>query len=127
MVAARWNVLQDPSTWASIGGVDEVTDVSHVGENLARFSLAATVAGNRYPGQATVTSSEPPSSMSVEITTRDLIGLIDVRIGAHLDVTLHTRSRSLLTGMMFPMIAAAIGQGLPERVDALARKLSSTS
>ena len=127
-----WVVLQQPETWASIGGVDSVTNAEHDSEgNLVAYRFSASVAGKRYPGHSTVELSRPPAHMVVKIDTSELLGSIGVRLGdselgGWVEVDLTVRSRSLLSGMMFPLIAASIGSGFGDRVDAFAARLSST-
>ena len=130
-VERAWQALQDASTWGSIGGVDQVHDAHHGPDGaLLSYAFAATVAGRRYPGSARVVGSRPPDQMVVDIDTSELAGSITVRLHptAHsgaITVELAVRSKSLLSGMMFPLIAGAIGTGLGANVEAFASRLSS--
>ncbi len=125
-----WLALQNPDTWAEIGGVHDVDGVSTDGNgNLAGFRFAASVAGRRYPGHARVVSSNRPRSMIVDIETSELTGSITVELATTdlpdcVQVELVVRPRSFLAGMMFSIIAGAIGDGFPERVEHFAAGLS---
>lgn len=130
-VERAWVALQDASTWGSIGGVDQVHDAHHdPGGALLSYAFAATVAGRRYPGSARVVRSRPPEQMVVDIDTSELAGSISVHLrpsehSGAITVVLAVRSKSLLSGMMFPVIAGAIGNGLGANVEAFALRLSS--
>lgn len=128
-VDEAWRTLQHASTWGLIGGVESVHNAHHgpTGDLLS-YEFSATVAGKRYPGRARVITSNPPSSMAVEIDTSELTGTIGVELvpsdaSGMLSVVLTVRSRSLLSGMMFPLIGAAIGSGLGANVDAIAARI----
>lgn len=126
-----WKALQDASTWGSIGGVDHVHDAHHGPDGaLLSYAFAATVGGSRYPGSARVVGSTPPDQMVVDIDTSELAGSITVRLrptghSGVITVELAVRSKSLLSGMMFPLIASAIGTGLGGNVEAFAARLST--
>lgn len=126
-----WAALQDPHTWASIGGVDHVASARTTAEGaLSGFRFAATVAGRRYPGTASVAHANAPSEMTVTIATSELDGRIAVQIApshtsGRIDVSLIVRSKSLMAGMFFPAIADAIGSGFPQRVEVFAHKLTT--
>ena len=126
-----WGALQNPVTWASIGGVDAVGSATFdVDGNLSGFTFAATVAGRRYPGNASVASSTPPRSMTVDIDTSELLGRITVHLAPPSDpervtVRLAVRSRSFMAGLMFSVVAGAIGNGFPQRVEAFSAGLGT--
>lgn len=128
-----WSALQDPSTWAEIGGVDDIDGATFDDSgNLAGFRFAATVAGRQYPGHARVVSSRRPESMVVDIETRELSGSISVDLAPidlpdQLSVQLSVSPRSFFAGMMFSVIAGAIGNGFPERVEHFAAGLTGST
>jgi hypothetical protein len=126
-----WSTLQEADTWGLIGGVEAVSDAHHdpVG-NLLSYSFAAAVAGKRYPGRARVATSDRPRLMIVQIDTSELAGNITVQLATTgtagaLGVELAVRSKSLLSGMMFPLISNAIGSGLGANVEAIARRIGT--
>jgi hypothetical protein len=124
-----WQALQSAATWGSIGGVDGVSDAHHGPDGrLLSYSFAAVVAGKRYPGRARVITSQPPDHMIVDIDTSELAGTISVWLqprpaSGFITVELAVRSKGLLSGMMFPLIAGAIGSGLGGNVEAFASRL----
>lgn len=130
-VGQAWIALQDASTWGSIGGVDQVHDAHHgPDDRLLSYGFIATVAGKRYAGSARVVESTPPDRMVVDIDTSELSGSITVHLrpaehSGAISVELAVRSKSLLSGMMFPLIASAIGTGLGANVEAIAARISS--
>ena len=110
-------------TWAAIGGMDEVTDVKHEADgSLAGFAFSATVAGTRYPGTAARRESNPPTHMSMDLDTSELRGVIDVRLDGESGITvvLDVSPKGFFSKMMFPIIAGAISNGLPENVERFA-------
>lgn len=127
---AAYRALQDATTWESIGGVDEVTDPHHAPDGrLLGYRFAAAAGGKRYDGRASVTGSEPLSRMTVEIDTSELSGVIDVMLtessdGVEVRVDLNVRSKGFLASIAFPVIAGAIGSGLPANVEAFAARLA---
>lgn len=124
-----WTALQSPSTWAAIGGVDQVGTVETFPDgDLAGFRFSSTVAGRRYPGTASVAHARRPHEMTLAITTSEIDGLIAIHIAPpaaddRIDVMLEARSKGFLAGMMFSVIASAIGNGFPQRVEAFAAGL----
>jgi hypothetical protein len=124
-----WQSLQLGRTWGEIGGVDEVSDVTHDHDgNLTGYSFAASVAGRRYPGRAKVVQSDPTRRMVVQIETSELRGTITVSIedtghSGEITVDMTVASKSFLGSMMFPVIAASIGTGLRSNVEEFAAQL----
>lgn len=121
--------MQDVSAWEGIAGVDRVSDPHHdIHGYLTGFRIEATVAGAIHPGTARVMRSDPGRAMEVELTTRDLVGLIEVVVSpldgaARVEVTLTIRSRSFAAGLFFPSVASAIGRGIQSTVDGFAHRL----
>lgn len=119
-VTTAWRALQRADTWEGIAGVEAVHDSVHDDRgNLKTFEFAASVGGVRYHGTATVMSSEEPSHIQLELSTREMVATIDVRLGATggsdsttVTVDLAIRSRSLLARMFFPAIVESVGRGL---------------
>lgn len=104
--------------------MSEVVDVRHSPDGrLLGFSFAALIGGTRHPGTAATTTSHPPRSMSINIETKDLGGSIDVSLDeSEIDVTLTVSSRGFFSSMMFPVISAAITNGLSENVERFASR-----
>ena len=121
-----WAALDKPETWEAIGGVDRVHDAVIDAEGrLEGFSFEASAAGQTYPGLATPRAREEGRVMAWEIDTSEVEGVTRVELadesgGTRLTVTVEVESRSILSGVFFPIIASAIGKGLPASVEAFA-------
>lgn len=67
--------------------------------------------------------------MAWNIENSEVRGVTRVEIGPHekgttVTVTLEVESQGLLSGLFFPVVATAIGNGLPTAVDGFAAGLS---
>lgn len=130
-VAEVWHALEQPETWEAIGGVDRVLDpvVDEEGK-LQGFSFETVAAGSRYMGRATPHSREEGRVMAWKVETSEVQGVIRVEStatesGAEIEVTLTLESVGMLSSMFFPVVAGAIGNGLPKAVEVFARELGS--
>ncbi len=117
-----WIALQEPQTWEAIPGVDRVLDpvIDSVGA-LRGFSFESVAAGKTYLGQATPADRVEGESMTWNIETSEINGLLSVQIapseaGSDLTVTLSVESLGMLSTMFFPVIAGSIGSGFPKAV-----------
>lgn len=125
-----WASLDLPSTWESIGGVDRVFDPSIDGDGkLQGFSFDTVAAGRKYVGLATPHEREEGRLMSWRIKNSEVRGVTRVELASGgastaITVTLEVESAGLLSGMFFPVIASAIGNGLPRAVDDFAAGFS---
>ena len=121
-----WAELEKPETWEAIGGVDRVHDAVFDSEGrLEGFSFEATAAGQTYPGLATPHAREEGSVMVWAIDTSEVEGLTRVELadedeGTRCRVTVEVQSRTILSSVLFPVIASALGRGLPAAVEAFA-------
>jgi hypothetical protein len=127
---AVWASLDRPATWEAIGGVDRVFDpVIDPAGRLQGFSFDTVAGGRRYVGVATPHRREESRLMSWHIQNSEVRGITTVELeprhdGTSVSVTLEVESRGLLSSMFFPIIASAIGNGLPAAVDEVAQGLS---
>lgn len=125
-----WVSLDRPETWEAIGGVDRVFDPIIDAEGRLRgFSFDTVAAGRRYVGVATPNRRDEGRLMSWHIQNSEVRGTTTVELaagegGTIVSVTLDVESRGVLSGMFFPVIANAIGSGLPRAVDEFAAGLS---
>ena len=125
-----WQQLQDPQTWQGLAGVEEVFDAHHDPDGLLtayRFRVAA--ASQIYEGSATTVEAENPSSMAIDIVTSEVTGRITTTLsetadGVAVKVHVALRSKGFLATLFFPVISQALGNGLPEQVNAFAARLS---
>lgn len=125
-----WASLDEPSTWESIGGVDRVFDPKiDAAGRLVGFSFDTVAAGRKYVGVAKPDERVEKRRMSWRIENSEIRGVTRVDLepdnpGTSITVTLEVRSVGMLSGVFFPVIAGAIGTGLPRAVDQFAAGLS---
>ncbi len=127
---AVWGTLQEATTWADIGPVEDVRDAIHTADgHLASFQWSTTVAARRYPGTAVVTAAEPEHRMLLELDAREVAGTLETKLDANGDgttevtVTLRVTSRGTLSTLFFPVVSEAIAKGLPAQVERFAASL----
>lgn len=125
-----WASLDRPETWEAISGIDRVFDSTVDGQaRLQGFSFDTEVAGKKYRGTATPGRRVEGSAMAWNVSNSEIKGVIDVALtdvanGTEVRVTLDVESASFMSGMFFPVIAGAIGNGLPEAVDVFAARFT---
>lgn len=126
-----WSALDRPETWEAIGGVDRVFDpVIDGAGRLQGFSFDTLAGGRRYVGTARPLERVEGETMAWQVETSEVSGFTSVELedrnkGTRIAVTLEIKSAGLLSSMFFPVIAGAIGNGLPTAVDEFAAGLSS--
>jgi hypothetical protein len=128
-VDAVWAKLDQPETWESIGGVDRVFDpkIDDQGR-LHGFSFDTIAAGRKYVGTATSQDRVEGRRIAWRIENPAIRGVTTVELRSKdgrtsITVLLQVQSASLLSSMFFPVIAGAIGSGLPEAVEDFAAAL----
>lgn len=125
-IAEVWAALDQPETWEAIGAVDRVFDpVIDEEGRLRGFSFDTIAAGKRYIGDATPHERVEERRMTWRIRNSEVRGLTSVSlepegIGTRIAVSLDVESVGLLSSMFFPIIASAIGNGLPQAVEEFA-------
>ena len=125
-----WTALDEPSTWESIGGVDRVYDpVIDEEGRLRGFKFETLVAGQVYRGAATPNARDEGTKMAWDIANSEITGTTTVELApvaddTNLIVTVQVASRSFLAGMFFPVIAGALGSGLPQAVEGFAQSFA---
>ncbi len=128
-IAAAWQQLQDPDTWQGLAGVEEVFDVHHAPDGLmTAYRFRAVAASQVYEGTAKTVEAVNPSKMVVDIATSEVTGRITTRLseadgGVAVNVAVSLRSKGFMSTLFFPVIAQAVGSGLPKQVDAFAARL----
>lgn len=125
---AIWAALQDAATWSGIGPVDEVWDATHdeTGQ-LQGFRWSAHVGPTKYKGTAKVSIATEPHHMRLQLDSSELGGALIADISEDeptLAVTLEVASKGAMASMFFPIIAEAIGRGLPQQVEEFAAGLA---
>lgn len=123
-----FSVLDEPETWEQIGGVDRVIDAVVDPEGrLQGFTFEVRAAGKSYVGRATPRERVEGRLIAWNVDTSEVRGATAVTLEPDGDrtkitVTLEVESKGLLSTMFFPVIAAAIGSGLPRSVDEFAAR-----
>lgn len=118
-----FDVLDEPTTWEQIGGVDRVTDAVVDAEGrLQRFGFEVRAAGKSYVGVATPHIRVEDELMAWDVDTSEIKGTTSVALrplgeSTEITVTLEVESKGILASMFFPVIASAIGSGLPRSVE----------
>jgi carbon monoxide dehydrogenase subunit G len=121
-----WAALDEPQTWESIGGIDKVVDpIVDPEGRLQGFSFDTIVAGTPYRGEATPAGREEGLRIGWNIENSEISGSITVALSENgsntsITTTLTVESKGMLASMFFPVIAKAIGSGLPRSLDAFA-------
>lgn len=131
--SVAWKRLDLSETWEAITGVDEVFDEVRgpIGQ-LQGFKFHSSLGGQRYVGSATPNGRVEGKSLSWDIHTPEIQGSITVALGdenalsTRVEVTMRVESVSLMAGMVFPLIAAAIGNGFQDTVQDFAASLEGS-
>lgn len=131
--AEVWRALDLPETWEGIGGVNRVFDPEIDGEGRLRgFRFETLAAGSRYRGEATPRARQERRLMSWNIESPEVRGVITVESaqaedGTEISVELTVESLGVLSTVFFPVVAGAIGNGLPGAVEDFARNLEAAA
>lgn len=125
-----WATLDRPETWESISGIDSVFDatVDHDGR-LRGFSFDTEISGKSYAGQAAPLRRTEGKEIAWSVRNSEVKGSLEVQLapadgGTQITVGLTVQSASFLAGVLFPAIAGAIGNGLPQAVEDFAGSFS---
>ncbi len=128
-VGEVWRALQHEDTWAEIGPVDRVWDPVVVDGMLRSFAWRTTVGPTSYTGSATVRTAERNRRMRLDLDASEIAGVLTTDLdggsgnGTTVTVTLEVSARGMLSTLFFPVVAQAIGGGLPGQVDHFAANL----
>jgi hypothetical protein len=124
-----WAELDKPGTWEGIPGVTRVVDprVDRRGR-LQGFGFETKVGGTAYRGNATPAGREEGRLMAWDIDSSEIEGKITVQLepngeGTKVDVNLEAEGAGMLGSLLFPVIAAAIGNGFATTVDRFVAEL----
>ncbi len=122
--------LQEPETWAAIGGVHSINAARYDGTGgLAGFDFAVSIGGSKHQGVASRTLWVPRQSMVMAVESAQLEGQIEVELeplagGSRVEVTMTIRPMSVLATMAFPMITKAVGGGFATAVERFVASLN---
>ena len=126
-----WRALDDPAIWEGIGGVDRVYDpVIDDQGHLRGFSFDTLVGGRPYRGRATPRDRVEGITISWNIDSGEIRGVTSVDLEEEygdtaVTVTVAFEVSGMLSTLFFPVISAAIGNGLPEAVERFAESLAN--
>ena len=132
-IDTAWRALQDEATWGAVGGVDQVWDAFHDPDGALRSYRFKATAGRQYEGTAVVVESVRGERMAVVLSTSEVDGQISVALRptnqghTEVAVTLDLRSKGWLSTALFPVVAGAVGSGLPANVESFARRIEDTA
>lgn len=119
-----WSALQEPETWGNIAGVDRVFDVVHDPEGvLRRYKFLATAGPRAYEGRSETVEVEAPRRMVVDVNTAEVVGSITATVEdcnppeTQVTVEVRLEARGMLAALFFPLVARAVGAGLPRHLD----------
>lgn len=126
-VSEVWAAMDDPQTWASISGIDQVTNPQFADNQLVGFSFTSDVAGRTYHGKATPAGRTHGRSITWGISNSEIKGQVQIEMspvshGTKLTVNLEVESAGMMSRMFFPVIAGTIGNGLPRTVEQFATR-----
>ncbi len=128
-LAEVWRELQREQTWARIGPVEEVWDPVSVDGSLRSFSWRTTVGPTTYRGAAVVRAADSDRRMHLDLDAGEIAGSLVADLvpgteeGTDLTITLEVTSRGMLSTLFFPVVAEAVGSGLPRQVEEFAAGL----
>ncbi len=128
-IETAWQQLQDPGTWQGLAGVEEVFDVHHAPDGLlTAYRFRALAASQVYEGTARAVEAVNPSKIVLDIVTSEVNGRITTHLtevdgGVAVHVSVSLRSKGFMSTLFFPVVAQAVGSGLPKQVDAFAARL----
>jgi carbon monoxide dehydrogenase subunit G len=129
-VEVVWAALDRPETWEAIGGVDRVFDAEiDPRGRLQGFSFETVAGGKSYTGVASPRRRVEGETMAWDVKSSEIRGVTEVDLDGDgekttVTVTLQVESAGLLSAMFFPVIAGAIGKGLPGAVDGFVSRLA---
>ena len=126
-----WDGLQDPDIWSLLGPVQKVWDPVIEDGILIGFQWSTEVGGITYEGTGTATVLQRPEQYQLVLDTSEMAGTITVDLtnggkgACEVGIAVELRSKGFLSSMFFPMVSRAVGDGLPEQVEAMATRLAS--
>ena len=122
-VGSVWAELDKPVTWEGVPGVDRVIDPKVDAEGrLQGFAFSSKVGGAAYRATASPAGREEGRMMAWAIDSSEIEGKITVRLapngdGTKVEVNLEADGTGVLGSLLFPVIAAAIGNGFASTGD----------
>ena len=122
-----YSALQHPDTWRGIGPIDDVWDATHEGDRLAGFKWSARAAGKSWEGTARRGTDRATGEMTLDLDSSEIAGTIAVTLepegdSTALTIKLSARSKGLLAGMFWGVVADTLRKGLPTQVEAFSQQ-----
>ena len=122
-----YSALQHPDTWRGIGPIDDVWDATHEGDRLAGFKWSTRAAGKSWEGTARRGTDRAAGEMTLDLDSSEIAGTIAVTLepegdSTALTIKLSARSKGLLAGMFWGVVADTLRKGLPTQVEAFSQQ-----
>ncbi len=129
-VADVWKQLQQPSTWAQIGGVERLSE-ERFDENgeLLGYRFVIIVGGSEYQGTATRSVAIREKQMVMEIDSTQVRGDISVQLepdggATWVALSLSIASTGFFSSMLFPLIVKGVAGGFDGAAAAFVNSLN---
>jgi carbon monoxide dehydrogenase subunit G len=122
-----YSALQHPETWKGIGPIDDVWDATHERDMLAGFKWSARAAGKSWEGTARRGADRGAAEMTLNLDSSEIAGAITVTLqpegdSTALTVKLSARSKGLLAGMFWGVVADTFRKGMAAQVEAFSQQ-----
>ncbi|HJR86270.1 MAG TPA: hypothetical protein VJ930_01305 [Acidimicrobiia bacterium] len=125
-----WKQLQQPSTWAQIGGVERLSEerFDQNGELLG-YRFVIIVGGSEYQGTATRSVAIREKQMVMEIASTQVMGEISVQLkpaggATWVELSLSIASTGLFSSMLFPVVVKGVAGGFDDAAAAFVNSLN---
>jgi uncharacterized protein YndB with AHSA1/START domain len=129
-----WDRLQAASTWENVGPVEKVWDPAHGQDGeLLGYSWSTTVGGRPYDGTAKTIASHPQESMLLALDGGEVMALLTTALESATDgrttiaVTMEIEPKGMMGTLFFPVISAAVRNGLQDHLDEFAARVGGPS
>ncbi|MEE8497286.1 MAG: SRPBCC family protein [Acidimicrobiia bacterium] len=122
-----YSALQRPETWKGIGPIEDVWDATHEGDMLVGFKWSARAAGKSWEGTARRGTDRAAGEMTLNLDSSEIAGTIAVTLqpdedSTALTIKLSVRSKGLLAGMFWGVVADTLRKGMPAQVEVFSKQ-----
>ncbi len=122
-----YSALAHPDTWKGIGLIDDVWDATHEGDRLVSFKWSARAAGKTWEGTARRGTDRVAGEMTLDLDSSEIAATIAVTLqpdgdSTALTVKLSARSKGLLAGMFWGVVADTLRKGMASQVEAFGKQ-----
>ncbi len=118
-----YSALQHADTWKGIGLIEDVWDATYEGDRLVGFKWSARAAGKSWEGTARRGTDRAAGEMTLDLDSSEIAATIAVALhpdgdSTALTIKLSARSKGLLAGMFWSVIADTLRKGMAKQVEA---------